>query len=202
MSHLNSNPNSNLEIEIKLRLPSAAAGRTLLAAADFHVSVPRVLESNFIYDTADAALRSRGVMLRLRTAGPKVTLTFKGVPQPGKYKSRDEYEVAISSFQSFQTILGQLGYQIVFRYEKYRTEFISTNSGSGTITLDEAPIGVFLELEGSPEWIDGTARLLGFEDSGYLIASYGQLYLAYRREHGLAEENMIFHESAERSILP
>ncbi len=30
--------------------------------------------------------------------------------------------------------------------------------GTGKVLLDETPIGNFLEIEGSPRWIDGAAR--------------------------------------------
>ena len=52
----------------------------------------------------------------------------------------------------------------------------------GKVLLDETPIGNFLEIEGSPRWIDRTARALGFFDGDYITRSYGYLYLAYCRE--------------------
>jgi adenylate cyclase class 2 len=180
-----------IETEIKLRLPDAATGQQLLAQAGFAVSVPRTFEQNVLYDTEDSSLRKRGVVLRLRKTGENATLTVKGSALPGKYKSREESEVSVSDFAASEMILSQLGYRMVFRYEKYRTEFTSTNS-SGTVTLDETPIGVFFELEGAPEWIDDTARTLGFEEPDYLIESYGKLYLNYCQEHTLKPQNMTF----------
>jgi adenylate cyclase class 2 len=180
----------NIETEIKLRLPDAATGEQLLAQAAFAVSVPRTFEQNLVYDTEDLSLRKRGVVLRLRRTGEKVTLTVKGSALPGKYKSREESEVSVSDFAASEMILRQLGYRVAFQYEKYRTEFTSTKSG--TVTLDETPIGIFLELEGSPEWIDGTARTLGFEETDYVVDSYGKLYLNYCQEHALEPANMTF----------
>ena len=52
----------------------------------------------------------------------------------------------------------------------------------GVVTLDETPIGWFLELEGSPDWIDKTARQLGFSEEDYVILSYAALYLTYCNE--------------------
>jgi hypothetical protein len=58
--------------------------------------------------------------------------------------------------------------------------------------LDETPIGNFLELEGSPRWIDRTARLLGFSSSDYINRSYGYLYLAFCRERRIRPKDMLF----------
>ena len=59
-------------------------------------------------------------------------------------------------------------------------------------TLDETPIGMFMELEGTPTWIDRTARKLGFGQPDYITASYGRLYLDWCREHGVKPGNMVF----------
>jgi adenylate cyclase class 2 len=167
---------SKQEIEVKLRVASPADAQRLIAAAGFQVSVPRIFEANTIYDSPDAALRRRGSVLRLRRAGDKVTLTLKGQTSPGKHKSRPEDEIAVSDYETTDRILTTLGYQPTFRYEKYRTEF-ANHRQAGTITLDETPIGTFLELEGSPEWIDATARGLGFRETDYILESYGKLYV-------------------------
>ena len=88
-------------------------------------------------------------------------------------------------------IFHELGLDLVFRYEKYRTEF--TRAGKpGTITMDETPIGDFLELEGPSEWIDETASLLGFSRTDYILDSYVKLYLADCERLGLQPTHMIF----------
>jgi adenylate cyclase class 2 len=63
----------------------------------------------------------------------------------------------------------------VFRYEKYRTEF-ARGSEPGLVTLDETPVGNFMELEGPARWIDHTAKVLGFSRDAYITDSYGKLY--------------------------
>ena len=78
-----------------------------------------------------------------------------------------------------------------FRYEKYRTKFAAAGE-PGMITLDETPIGVFLELEGAKSWIDGTAGRLGFALSAYSTASYAALYTRYREQNKDAPANMTF----------
>jgi hypothetical protein len=54
----------------------------------------------------------------------------------------------------------------------------------GIVTLDETPIGCFLEIEGAPRWIDLTARRLGFQKFDYITASYGRLYQEFSKARG------------------
>ena len=188
-----SRTDSNQEIEIKLRISGVESARSLIFAAGFHESVPRSFEVNAVFDTPDSTLRRRGMLLRLRKTGTIFTMTVKGQASPGKYKSRPEYEVTVSNYESAQSMLLALGYQIVFLYEKFRSEFASTNE-SGTITLDETPIGIFLELEGPADWIDLTAATLGFAESDYVVDSYGTLYTEFCTRHGLAGSRMVFEK--------
>ena len=57
---------------------------------------------------------------------------------------------------------------------------------------DLTPIGNFLELEGPGEWIDTTARQLGFPKKDYILASYGRLYVAHCENHGVEPSHMVF----------
>ena len=60
------------------------------------------------------------------------------------------------------------------------------------MTVDETPIGSFLEIEGPPEWIDSTASRLGFSADDYILESYGRLYLAACERQGVQPTNMVF----------
>jgi adenylate cyclase class 2 len=181
----------SVETEIKLRLKDRAATLEAICQAGFTESAPRVFEANTLYDTAKQDLRARGMLLRLRQVGDRGVFTWKGHPQPGPHKSRPEVETAVLSTEKMAEILKQLGYQPVFRYEKYRTEYNSRN-GEGTLTFDETPIGDFLELEGPGDWIDSTAEQLGFSRDEYVFDSYGRLYLAHCERHGLEPTHMTF----------
>jgi adenylate cyclase class 2 len=178
------------EVEIKLALRDADAGRALLLAAGYRVAVPRVLEQNAAYDFPDGKLRAAGSLLRLRTAGRKATLTFKGSPAAGKHKSREEIESTIPDAPTVSAIFAGIGLQPIFRYEKYRTEY--RRGGEGIAMLDETPIGVFLELEGSPSWIDTAALELGFTEADYVTASYAKLFFEWKARSNSPAEHMIF----------
>jgi adenylate cyclase class 2 len=182
------------EIEIKLAMTDARAARRLLRGAGFVVSRPRVFEANATFDTAELSLRTAFCLLRIRQAGRIATITYKGEPEAGKYKSREELEVKIDDAAAMTAIVERLGYKRGFRYEKYRTEFRQPRR-AGVATLDETPVGVYLELEGTPHWIDISARRLGFRESDYITASYARLYLDWCAARGCAPGNMTFEAS-------
>jgi adenylate cyclase, class 2 len=179
------------ETEIKLRLYDRAAVLDRLPRLGFRVSVPRQFEANTLYDTNDQALRKKEMILRLRAVGDNRVITWKGPGEPGPHKSRPELETSVGSLETFDRIFDKLGLHPVFRYEKYRTEF-SSGDAPGVITLDETPIGDFLELEGPGDWIDRTADQLGFSPKDYILESYGRLYLADCERRGVQPAHMVF----------
>ena len=182
---------SGHETEIKLRVKDADWGRQQLEKAGFAVTRPRLFETNTLYDTPDQALRRRGMILRLRQAGERFFMTWKGRPEAGPHKSRPELETSIGSLETINGILAQVGFTRVFRYEKYRTEFCAADS-PGIVTLDETPVGDFFELEGSGDWIDRTAARLGFAHTDYILESYGRLYLSECERRGVEPGDMVF----------
>jgi adenylate cyclase, class 2 len=180
------------EIEIKLRLPGKLGKiRRALRDLGFRVSKSRLYESNVLFDNAKRTLRKSGKLIRVRRVGPHMLLTFKGPSEQSQYKKRREIELPLHDAASMEEIFNQIGYHPVFRYEKFRTEYAKPPA-HGKVLLDETPIGNFLEIEGSPRWIDRTARALGFSRSDYITRSYGYLYLAYCRERRSAPRDMVF----------
>ena len=182
-----------IETEIKIRLAKPAEAKRRLADAKFVLSVPRRFESNVVYDTTDLKLKAAQILLRLRRVGAESIVTWKGPTVPGPHKIRPELETTVGSSEAIDGIFRALGYEPTFRYEKYRTEFNQPQlAENGVVTLDETPIGNFFELEGSAEWIDQTAALLGFERGAYILASYGRLYLDHCAANGIDPSNMTF----------
>jgi adenylate cyclase, class 2 len=180
------------ENEIKLALPDAATGRRLLRKADFRMLHPRVFEVNVVFDTPDRHIIGSGKLLRLRAVKGKGVLAYKGPADGGRpHKSREEIEAVIENPAAMRLVLERLGYQAVFRYEKFRTEFARTGE-PGLAMLDETPIGVYLELEGPARWIDRTARMLGFTKQDYITRSYARLYFESRAAEGTHPGDMVF----------
>lgn len=190
----------NRENEIKLRIASPEKGRRLLRTAGFRLVRRRTFEDNFVFDTPDQALRRRDCLVRVRVARGQAILTYKGPGEAGRHKSREEVETTVGDAVSMRAILDRLGYRPVFRYQKYRTEYSRGEPGA-VATLDETPIGCFLELEGPPAWVDSAAAALGFSAAGYITASYGRLYLEYCRDRGLPPGDMVFPPSNTMSTI-
>jgi adenylate cyclase class 2 len=180
-----------VEIEIKLAVGSAAKGRALLRKHGFVVSMPRVFEQNLVLDDQQGSLRKRGLLLRVRGAGKTATCTFKGPEMPGRLKRREETEFEVSELAPCLAVFEALGYREAFRYEKYRTEF-RRDGEHGIATLDETPIGVYVELEGPARWIDRTAKALGFSRDGYITVSYARLYFDWCAASGFEPAGMTF----------
>jgi adenylate cyclase, class 2 len=179
------------ETEVKIRVTDPDKVVQRLAAAGFTVSKPRVFEANTVFDEPGRALKTRGCLLRLREVEAKAVLTFKGPAERGKHKSREELETGFGDPSVGAKILERLGFQRAFRYEKYRTEFHRPGQ-DGVVTLDQTPIGWFVELEGSPEWIDRTALQLGWSEAEYITDSYGSLYLQHCKQNDLEPTDMVF----------
>lgn len=170
-----------LEREIKLRFVSADDARARLATLGATPLRGRRLQEDALLDSADDTLGRHRCALRVRSEAGKSTLTFKGPPQPGPMKLREEHETPVSDGEALLTILASLGFRIRFRYEKYRQEFAS---GDLVIAIDETPLGVFVELEGNEMQIHETARLLGFVPADYITESYRTLFLTERDARG------------------
>jgi adenylate cyclase, class 2 len=183
------------EREIKLAVEGARAGRALLRRAGFLAVTRRLFEANTLYDTPAEDLRGRGLLLRIRQVGVKTIVTYKGPSAAGKHKLREEIEFSVVGARETALVLERLGFKPLFRYEKYRTEF-QCPPKLGIATLDETPIGTYLELEGRAAWIDRTARRLGFPSSSYITKSYGSLYLEYCERLGKKPTNMVFPSRA------
>ena len=183
---------SPTETEVKIRIPDPVSILARLRTAGFHESAPRQFETNTLYDTPENRLRQGGMILRLRQSGDHGVITWKGPGAPGPHKSRPELETTIGSVPTLHQILASIGFGPVFRYEKYRREFKSDEADHGVVTLDETPIGVFLELEGPGDWIDKTAKDLGFSRENYILESYGRLYIADCERRGIKPTHMVF----------
>ncbi len=184
--------NTPIETEIKLRVGSASKTRALLRRHGFTVIHPRVFEQNLVLDDSERSLWTRGLLLRVRGAGKITTCTFKGPETPGRHKRREEREFHAGDLASCVAVFAALGFRETFRYEKYRTEFARARE-PGHVTLDETPIGIFMELEGPARWIDRTAKLLGFPREAYITLSYGRLYEEWCQEKGIAPKDMRFN---------
>lgn len=177
------------EIEIKFRIPSIPALSRRLRAAGFRLVTRRTHEMNTLYDLPGQVLRQRGDLLRLRKYGSVWVLTHKARGTVGRHKSRVETETKITDGVQMEGILRSLGFAPTFCYEKFRAEWAD---GKGHVVVDETPIGNFGEIEGPARWIDQTARQLKLVPGDYIVQSYTELFLAWKRKNKSRAEEMTF----------
>ena len=183
---------TTLEREIKLRYDSVESARAAVLAAGATPMMGRRLQEDALLDAEDESLRRRRCVLRIRIENGKSRITFKGPVQPSVMKLRDEFETIVGDGVLLLRIFEELGFHVWFRYEKYREEFTHEEV---IVAIDETPVGVFVELEGSEPGITAMATLLGRRTSDYVLDSYRGLFLKHREEFGLTGSDMMFERA-------
>jgi adenylate cyclase class 2 len=177
------------EREIKLSFESAELAREAVLAAGATPLHGRRLQEDALLDTADDALRRRACALRIRMENGKSRITFKGPVQQSAMKLRDEFETLVGDGVLLLRIFEELGFHVWFRYENYREEFSHEDV---TVAIDETPVGVFVEIEGSEQGITTMAEALGRQPRDYILDSYRGLFLKHRDAFGLDGTDMVF----------
>lgn len=177
------------EIEIKFRVGNLAALGRRLRSAGFRLETRPTREVNTLYDLPGEILRSRKELLRLRSYGSSWKLTHKSGGKATRHSSRAELETGVSDGKQMEAILRALGYSPSFRYEKFRAEW---TDGKGSVVVDQTPIGNFCEIEGTPRWIDATAKKLGVEQQEYITKNYATLFAEWKQQTNSTATEMTF----------
>jgi adenylate cyclase, class 2 len=177
------------ETEVKFQIADLSALTRALKRAGFRQVTPPTHEMNVLYDLPGQKLRRRGELLRLRKYGDQWVLTHKSKSTAGRHKIRLELETLVENGEQMDAILRALGYAPTFRYEKYRAEW---SDGAGHVVLDQTPIGVFGEIEGTPRWIDRTARALRIQLADYITHTYADLFFRWKRKTRSKATEMTF----------
>lgn len=185
--------NSNFtETEIKLYVPDLQAVEQRLTAVGAALKAPRIFERNVRYDRADGSLSANAMVLRLRQ-DTRIRLTYKedlpDIEASSGASSRFEAEVEVSDFEVMDTILRKLGYKPYMVYEKYRTTYLLNNA---EITLDELPVGTFVEIEGDAGAIQTVRESAGLEDAQQMPSSYTTIFDRVKKRLGLHFADITF----------
>lgn len=178
-----------IEQEVKLAFTTAEAARQAVTAAGGRPIVARRLIADQLFDTPDGRLRRQGMTCRLRREPTQAFVTFKGPTLPGRVKMREETETSVADADKMERILGALGFVTMFRAEKYREEYAL---GEAVVTVDETPMGAFVEIEAAPAVIDEVATRLGRTPADYNLESYPRLYVLWCAAHGQTPGDMTF----------
>lgn len=181
--------NTALEREVKLRFDSVDDARTAIAGSEATPIRSRRLQEDYLLDEPGETLKNRRCVLRVRIEAGKNLVTFKGPVQPSHMKVREELETVVGDGETMLRCFEHLGYRVWFRYQKYREEYAL---GDAMIAVDETPVGVFVEVEGSEQGVTDAVRALGRGPGDYLLDSYRCLFMEYRRARGLPDTDMLF----------
>lgn len=187
------------EIEVKLRFdsidPLRACGLIL------NLTIPRHFEDNWLLDTADSMLGGKPAILRIRQSGENGCLTYKEKASPeasaSQFKKRLEIETELNNPANAIAIFERIGYQIWFRYQKYRTIYRAELPGGShlQVMFDETPIGNFIELEGEEDAIAETVAMIGAEPEDFILESYLALQAAHCQQQNKPFQDMIFDQT-------
>jgi len=137
-------------------------------------------------------LRKNDCGLRIRRqflAGQQTSLvTFKGPRRSqSQYKSRAEYETAVSDPELMEKIFESLGYAPALTYEKNRSVW---QLDGCEVCLDELPrLGCFVEVEGPDEiTIFKVLKKMNLQNQPHIPYSYASLMRqALKQESGQTE---------------
>jgi adenylate cyclase class 2 len=127
--------------------------------------------------------------LRVRRDGSETVLTFKGAQQPGPVKSREEIETTMGDPAAAEAILAAIGFRQCFRSEKYREDY---DIDGVVVIIDDTPMGVFVEIEGTPDAIVRVAAAIGRSPADFELASYPGLYRRWCERTGRTPGDMVF----------
>ena len=169
------------EIEVKILEVNRAKMEKTLANLGAEKVFDGEIETLFFDDKKGTIIKQKNV-LRLRKEQDKIELTYKKVHFNSKAKTAEEYSVDVSSLETMEKILENLGLSVIESTKKHRVSY----------TLDGARfdfdrysgnygfIPEFLEIEAeNTDLIYKYAALLGFKEKDCLPWSTTELIRHY-----------------------
>lgn len=181
---------NQMEVEIKVPLSDPQEMRGRILSNGGKLKRERHFEANFLYDYSNRALSAAGCLLRIRELPEGALLTFKGkVVYNEKFKVRPEAETMCENVYGIKSILSSLGFRVFFRYEKFREEFILSDT---LVCLDELPFGFYLEIEGEENKIEEVTKILSLNKETFSKKSYASIYAEICRREGKPFGDIIF----------
>lgn len=188
----------NQEIEVKFLIRNFESLTRKIADLNAICTQARVHELNLRFDQANRHLSEKKQVLRLRQDF-KTFLTFKG---PGIVQDdvlhRQEIEVILSDFETGKKLLTALGYEVIMVYEKFRTNYFLNGL---TLSVDEMPYGLFIELEGeSSDQVREAAASMGMAWEHRINNSYSGLLRVFNQNTGHNFRDLTFENFSRLTV--
>lgn len=138
------------------------------------------------FDYPNNKLEKNKELLRLRTAGKKVFLTYKGKREQSKVKSCEEKEIEVSDFDKMKEILLTIGFEVKgSTIKKHRVSFQlgKTHFEIETPLEEYSFIPPFMEIESTSERnIYKYAKILGYSTKDCLNWTGNDVIKHYRKK--------------------
>lgn len=182
-----------IETEKKYRLGTKRLDEITQKLVDLGATyVKEVFEVNYQHRGGD--MDERGATLRLRTIGDFTVLTYKErMRAENGAKRKIEHETYVSDVEATENIIERLGYRLTAVYEKRRKYW---KLGETEVVLDELPFGLYMEIEGSNDAIEKTAKKLGLKEVELEPRGYPRLTVKYGKMNGDVAEAKFERSSA------
>ena len=119
------------------------------------------------------------------------TFVQKGADNQNYFK-RIELETSISDVESVVNMMPYFGFKNKISWEKKRINFHSNNDIKFCISLDETPMGYFLEIESTEAEIEKIIKMLELDDSQRTSKPYLGLWDEYKKANHIDEADMMF----------
>ncbi|NLV26258.1 MAG: class IV adenylate cyclase [Methanomicrobiales archaeon] len=134
-----------LEIEIKVKVDNIDEIRTNIKTIGGHHS-ETVTEEDIYYNAPHRDFGITDEALRVRSAGGKITLTYKGPKNTlmGS-KIREEHNVHLEDAKTFDTIITSLGFKQVAQVTKLREYYTFEDFSIAVDNVEK--LGQFVEIE-------------------------------------------------------
>lgn len=174
------------EVELKAVLDDWDAARTALEHAGAELRFEGKL-SDRRFDTAERALASRDVVLRLRSysdaSGTRSELGWKGpTSYEAGYKVRHELATSVTSTETMMAILGHLGFGVTHAIDR---RIVQYHLAGAVVRLERYPrMDDLVEVEGTPEAIERAIAALGVPRASFTTDRLRDFVARYRARTG------------------
>jgi adenylate cyclase, class 2 len=178
-----------LEIELKVKVPSLDPVREQLVRKKARFK-GKVHEHDIYYNAPHRDFGRSDEAVRVRYTDDHAVVTYKG-PKIKKFglKAREELNFAVESGETFETMLGRLGFTRTLEVNKWRETYTLGNASVSLDTVDS--LGTFAEIEviteneadNPTDRIQKIAKELGVKGEP-ILESYLELLLAEKPAGG------------------
>ena len=178
------------EVELKAVVDDLAMRRRKIEQAGATLTFEGKL-SDRRYDLGARELSARDEVLRIRryenTGSTETFLDWKGPTEiRDVYKVREELTTLVGDFETLETILEKLGFELVGEIDRTIAQY---SLGGATIRFETYPrMDVLVEVEGDPDAIESAIDALGIPRGTFSSERLAAFVVGFERRTGVRAE--------------